>query len=239
MAHWVAAIADNVMNPIAGISAALTIAEQQLELRRAGEQASEATLELSFRMIRARLESLTEYVAELADFANPASLSPIPLQVADELVAVCAAINSSTRYGINVDVKTSVSAGVIVADQAKLRLVLKALLINAVEAVAGVESPCVGISASASRDGGSVELVVEDNGPGFAPEALKHAFEPFYSTKEAGTGLGLSIVRKYVDAHAGALTIDRSAKLGGSRITLRFPVPTDSALNVSQKGQRS
>ena len=44
-----------------------------------------------------------------------------------------------------------------------------------------------------------------DTGPGLAPEALKHVFEPFYTTKAEGTGLGLAIAREIALAHRGEL----------------------------------
>ena len=44
-----------------------------------------------------------------------------------------------------------------------------------------------------------------DTGPGLAPEALEHLFEPFYTTKAEGTGLGLAIAREIALAHRGEL----------------------------------
>ena len=76
MATWVAAIADNVKNPVAGIGAALAIAEAQLAHRLAGESWDAATVDHSFHLIRTRLASLTEYLSELTDYAKPASLAP-------------------------------------------------------------------------------------------------------------------------------------------------------------------
>src|SRR5262245_48627112 len=75
MAAWIAAIADNVKNPIAGIGAALTIAEQQLDRRRTEGQWDPATVDRSLALIRTRLSSLSEYVTELVDFAKPTALA--------------------------------------------------------------------------------------------------------------------------------------------------------------------
>ncbi len=69
----------------------------------------------------------------------------------------------------------------------------------------------------------AVELSIEDNGPGFAPEAVERAFEPFFTTKAGGTGLGLAIVRRIVEAHGGQTTAARGAR-GGARICLTLPV---------------
>ncbi len=49
-------------------------------------------------------------------------------------------------------------------------------------------------------------LIVEDSGPGIAPELRERVFEPFYTTKppqSQGTGLGLSLVREIIHDHGG------------------------------------
>jgi two-component system sensor histidine kinase CpxA len=72
---------------------------------------------------------------------------------------------------------------------------------------------CVGaagtISVTARRDGTTIILVIEDEGPGVPAEALARLGEPFYRpdvarTREAGgVGLGLPIVRSAVAACVG------------------------------------
>ena len=56
------------------------------------------------------------------------------------------------------------------------------------------------------------ELVVEDDGPGIAPEVRDRLFERFAST--AGVGLGLYIARGLVEAHQGRLTVDSAPGVG-------------------------
>jgi PAS domain S-box-containing protein len=68
----------------------------------------------------------------------------------------------------------------------------------------------------------AVEIVVEDNGPGFNDTALHKAFEPFFTTKSAGTGLGLAIVRRIVEAHGGRIEAS-GAHPGGARICMTLP----------------
>jgi heavy metal sensor kinase len=54
---------------------------------------------------------------------------------------------------------------------------------------------------------GSVELHVQDEGPGFPPQFLEHAFErftrPHRGREGSGTGLGLAIVQAIAEAHGG------------------------------------
>jgi signal transduction histidine kinase len=72
--------------------------------------------------------------------------------------------------------------------------------------------------------GGSAELVIQDDGPGFEPEIMSRAFERFVKGKNSpGHGLGLAFVDAVVEAHGGKVSLSRSAK-GGAMITVSLPV---------------
>jgi PAS domain S-box-containing protein len=75
---------------------------------------------------------------------------------------------------------------------------------------------------------GYVELTVQDDGEGMAPEVLARALEPFFTTKPAGkgTGLGLSQVYGTMKAHGGSLHIDSSPG-AGTRVAMIFPPAVD------------
>ena len=66
------------------------------------------------------------------------------------------------------------------------------------------------------------QLTIEDNGPGFTPEALAKAFTPFMTTKASGTGLGLAIVQKVIVSHNGTIAAGNLPE-GGARFQLRLP----------------
>jgi two-component system sensor histidine kinase ChvG len=84
------------------------------------------------------------------------------------------------------------------------------------------------------RDGGSVEILVDDDGPGIRPDAVERIFERFYTDRPEGegfgnnSGLGLAISKQIVEAHGGTITAgNRSAADGsvaGARFTVRLPV---------------
>jgi signal transduction histidine kinase len=57
---------------------------------------------------------------------------------------------------------------------------------------------------TADREGGGVELTVEDSGKGIAEGDLDRVFTPFFSTKPDDLGMGLSISRTNGNAHGGA-----------------------------------
>ena len=71
---------------------------------------------------------------------------------------------------------------------------------------------------------GFVDIIVEDTGPGFAPEMVDRATLPFQTSRSGrgGTGLGLTIVRAIVESRAGTLAISRRVERG-ARVTVRLP----------------
>jgi signal transduction histidine kinase len=84
------------------------------------------------------------------------------------------------------------------------------------------------VALRARREGGRLEIAVEDDGPGIPDAERERVFEPFYRLDRSrdratgGFGLGLSIAHKAIALHGGSLHVDRST-LGGARFVLRLP----------------
>ena len=76
------------------------------------------------------------------------------------------------------------------------------------------------------RDEDTVKVTISDTGCGIAPEALKHIYDPFFTTKEVGKGTGLGLAIAYdiiVNKHGGL--IDVITEVGsGSTFTITLPV---------------
>ena len=83
--------------------------------------------------------------------------------------------------------------------------------------------------ARAELSEGSLSLTVSDDGPGFPPEALKRAAEPYYRgeknapERENHFGLGLYLCRVLCEKHGGRLEIANRPQ-GGAQVTARFNV---------------
>jgi signal transduction histidine kinase len=110
------------------------------------------------------------------------------------------------------------------ADPDAIDRILKNLVSNALK-----YSPATApVRVFAEADGaGRVRFVVEDRGPGIAPAALPHVFEPYYRAPGAavsapGTGLGLAVVKALVEAHGGSIEA-ASEPRGGTRISFTLP----------------
>ena len=105
-------------------------------------------------------------------------------------------------------------------DRARLEQALGNLADNALRHGAG------GLTLSARRADGAIELAVADEGPGLDPAFAAHAFERFRRADRArgpgGTGLGLAIVRSIAEAHGGSARLTPRAG-GGTEAVLRLP----------------
>ncbi len=111
------------------------------------------------------------------------------------------------------------------ADRGRVRQILNNLLANSQEALEHVvDGRIVVRSRLVGGDNGAfAEIVVADNGPGFAAEILDRAFDPYVTSKPRGTGLGLAIVRKIVEEHGGKIVASNLAG-GGAELRLRLPL---------------
>ena len=119
---------------------------------------------------------------------------------------------------------------VIEADEARLRLLLRNLVSNALEHGANPDHPPL---ISASNHGNTLTLAIADFGKGITTEHLHRLTEPFYradpsrSRSTGGFGLGLHISELIVQAHGGTLSVASetdTVKTPGTTVTVSLPV---------------
>ena len=112
----------------------------------------------------------------------------------------------------------------IVADAGQIQQALVALLVNAIEAMSGLENGKGKLTVRLRGSDDEVQIDVGDTGAGIPPEVLPQIFEPFFSTKEAekGVGLGLAVVYGIVQRHGGRIEVE--SQVGrGTVFHLRLP----------------
>jgi signal transduction histidine kinase len=170
-------------------------------------------------------ERMEDTVSELLDLARldeapgGTPVSSLPEVDLDELV------HDETVRAHRVLLNTTrVSAGRVHGRREQLTRVVRNLLDNADRHA----QTMVAIELHNDSDTGIVELVVDDDGPGIAPEDRERVFDRFTRLDDGrardagGLGLGLSMVKAIVEQHDGTVTIG-DAPLGGARITVALP----------------
>jgi PAS domain S-box-containing protein len=127
-----------------------------------------------------------------------------------------------------VSIQTQLAEGLplVHGDRVQLQQVMLNLILNAIEAMNGVDDEVreLMISSESSPPDGLC-IAVNDSGSGVAPENRDRIFESFYTTKAAGVGIGLSICRSIVEAHGGRLWVDARESRGA---VFRFTLPAHS-----------
>ncbi|HRO66016.1 MAG TPA: ATP-binding protein [Pseudobdellovibrionaceae bacterium] len=112
------------------------------------------------------------------------------------------------------------------------------ILSNALQAIDGSGQIWISIMPlkdSSSKNGGRVQVSIQDSGKGIAPEVLEKIFDPFFTTKGVGqgTGLGLSISYGIIHNHGGEIQVKSEVGVG-TEFTIILPVdpPTNISTNV-------
>jgi two-component system, LuxR family, sensor kinase FixL len=128
------------------------------------------------------------------------------------------------RNGVRWESRLGDELPLVSADRVQLQQVMINLIVNAVEAMAGIgERPRDLTIVSGAEDAKDVFVEVRDTGPGLDLEKLDRLFQSFYTTKPQGIGMGLAISRTIVEGHGGRLAAAPNQPHGA---VFRFALPT-------------
>jgi two-component system, NtrC family, sensor kinase len=139
------------------------------------------------------------------------------------------------RSGVEVECFLEEELPRIVADRSQLQQVLVNLVVNALQAM-----PEGGRLELRTRSaGGSVGLLVKDDGVGMGEEVRGKIFLPFFTTKDVdqGTGLGLAVVHGIVASHGGAIMVE-SEPGRGSTFEVELPLGGTAGDTKEASGER-
>jgi len=111
----------------------------------------------------------------------------------------------------------------VMGDRVQLQQVILNLLLNASDAMSGVDDrPRDLVVSTAFDEGDCVRVAVQDTGVGFDPADMERLFEAFYTTKSKGMGIGLSVSRSIIERHDGCLWATPN---DGPGVTFSFSLP--------------
>lgn len=155
----------------------------------------------------------------IADITAHRAWRPAPLDVAQFLADLNTLAAPSLPDSITLILDPAIT-GRVMLDAGQLQDSLLNLILNARDACGG--DGTIRLTATEVRDTW-IDFTVEDTGPGFSGDALKHALDPFFTTKgDGGSGLGLPMVYDTAKLAGGQIHVGNTDT--GARVSLRLPL---------------
>ena len=135
---------------------------------------------------------------------------PVPKEdfVLNEAIQEVIALARGELAKNRVALQTQLTEGLpsVRGDRVQLQQVMLNLMVNAIEAMAGIDGEARELIISSElHPADGLCIAVCDSGPGIAPNDLERVFNSFYTTKPGGVGIGLSICHSIIKEHGGRL----------------------------------
>ncbi len=180
-------------------------------------------------------ERARDLIQQMLTFSRGQRGQPRPVSLPPLIGQAIRLFGAALPAAVTVETDIEREVPLVMLDPVHLDQILLNLCLNARDAMGGAGAIRVSIEnvpsirgvCTACRQapqGDFVELRVEDDGPGIAPEILDRIFEPFFTTKEAGkgSGMGLASVHGIVHELAGHIIVE-PAGARGVRFRVLFP----------------
>ena len=225
IAAW---LAHEIRNPLGSISGSV-------EMLRESTALSEEEKQLC-AIVHREAARLNELVSDMLDLSRPRPAEIGDVDVSALVREVVALARRSENAGnVSIEIAGAEETAMARCDGAQIRQVLWNLVRNAVQV--SPEHGKVEVRL-ASRDG-SIELEVQDSGPGIADEARGRIFDAFYTTRSHGAGIGLAVVKRIIDEHApygASISVETTSAGAVFRVILPksakpLEMPVESAVN--------
>jgi K+-sensing histidine kinase KdpD len=229
------ALTHNLRTPLTAIKAAVTALIGAGTLDDRSSLSVEGRREL-LEVIDEESDRLNRFIEGLStpsriDGAHPAHLRTAKL---DDIVraGLVRAETVTRHHRVVVDLNDSLPA--VSVDPSSIAEVVYILLDNASKyAPAGT---IIAIRAAVEADR-YVEITVDDEGPGIAPDVRERVFEKFFRVparapldpRRGGIGLGLPIARRLVEAQAGRIWIEAPESGVGTRVIMKLPIAVEAS----------
>jgi signal transduction histidine kinase/CheY-like chemotaxis protein len=188
-------------------------------------------------------ERARSLVARLLSFSRQQPLTSAPVDVGRMLSDIEHLLERSISPA-TLEVKIAEGLPLIQADASQLELAILNLAINARDAMpdggtVAIAAAIIDVTkADDLASGRYVAISVTDTGTGMDAATIRHAIDPFFTTKPAdkGTGLGLSMVHGFAVQSGGALRLSSTPGVG-TKASIVLPLAVDQApLTVPSTG---
>jgi nitrogen fixation/metabolism regulation signal transduction histidine kinase len=225
-------LAHEIKNPLTPIQ--LSAERLAMKLQGKLDAADQTLVTKSVKTIVDQVDAMKRLVNEFRDYARlpTAELRPVQLNsLISDLMVLYAHEPSDHVHRATVVAELDPTCPPIAGDEQQLRQVIHNLLQNAQDACdarPGLHADArVRVRTEWNAARSRVRMTVTDSGPGFEPNILQRAFEPYVTTKTRGTGLGLAVVKKIADEHSARIDLKNRESEGrviGAQVSLSFLV---------------
>lgn len=223
IAELSASLAHEIKNPLASIRSSV-------------EQITKPTLDPDDRALLGRLvltesDRLSRLLTEFLEFSSVRMGAKEDVDFA-RLVRDCMTLvkqHPDVQAGVRIEGVGLGEEAEIPADGDLLHRAVFNLLLNAVQ-FSG-ENGVVRVELQRNPRGGEpaqdvvetpIRISIRDSGPGIDPKVVSRIFDPFYTTRKGGSGMGLALVHRAVEAHQGAVFVERAPE-GGAEFIIYLP----------------
>lgn len=211
-----AGIAHEIKNPLAGISAAVSIIKDDMP---PGDPRDGILAE-----VLQQVQRLDKTVNDLLFFGKP-SLPEFNCIDVNTIITTTLKFAARHRGGDNIEKKLDLEPNLppVFADEKQMQQVFLNLILNAMQAMSEGGVLTITSGSTVCDDGDFVRVNISDTGPGIPVQILEKIFTPFFTTKAQGTGLGLPICSKLVKMHNGDIKVT-SQHDQGTTFSVELPV---------------
>ncbi|WP_298927698.1 ATP-binding protein [uncultured Ramlibacter sp.] len=205
MGRMSAAVAHEIRNPLAAITQANALLEEDL-VEPAHKQLS--------AMVAQNARRLARIVEDILNISRVRHDTHTPMLGLDAAVAAaCADWGQQTCGSARMQLALQAGTAQVPFEPDHLRRVLVNLLDNALRHAG---SQCDSIQVLTSEAASRVRLLVWSDGPPLEPTVERHLFEPFFSSESRSSGLGLYICRELCEQHGAQIGYRRCAARAGA-----------------------
>jgi C4-dicarboxylate-specific signal transduction histidine kinase len=172
----------------------------------------------------AQAERAGEIVQRLKNFFCKGQLVKTPCKINNVIRETVSLIkNELTVSKTKIDFDLDKNIPFTFIDKIQIQQVMLNLIQNAIEAMqeSHIKEKRIHIHTKSIHTE-TIEITINDTGPGFSKELIHKAFMPFFTTKAHGRGMGLAICRSIIEAHGGQFTINPNSS---THSWIRFSLP--------------
>jgi C4-dicarboxylate-specific signal transduction histidine kinase len=219
MGEMIGAIAHQWRQPLN----ALSLVMQNMQMQHRMERLSDESMERMQGKAEQLVQRMSSTIDDFRNFFKPGTQAePFNLgQTLSSAAGILEGLFKNHNIALSIECDAAIELFGIPGEFSQ---VILNLLGNAKDAVLESRSPAPAILLRATQVGQRIQIDVEDNGGGIAPEILNQIFEPYFTTKEEGkgSGIGLYMSKMIVENKMnGRLEVSNGTE--GARFTIDLP----------------